>query len=54
MLNDILHKEHVHRALSHARIIIDCGFTLSVQERPYRTLQIVRAGNVSWYAEIQL
>ena len=33
MLNDILHKEHVHRALSRAHIIIDCGFTLSVQER---------------------
>ena len=46
------------KKLSRALIIIDCGFTLSVQERQgpedntMHTLQI--AGNVSRYAEIQL
>ena len=35
--------KHVYCALSRAHIIVDCGFTLSVQERrgQYHTLQTV-------------
>ena len=48
MLNYTLHRECVHRAQSRVHTIIDCGFTLSVQERQE---QVVRGGKISWYAE---
>ena len=43
----------MHRALSRAHIIINCELILSVKERrkQYRTLQIIRGGNVLWCAE---
>ena len=54
-VNDVLQRECVHRARaqSYARIIVGCGFRLSVTERrgQCHTLLIVRGGKQSRYAE---